>query len=500
MAKFCGKCGTKLDEKTGLCPKCDGEKLEDQKRIAAKVYNNSISLSKKEQKIQKKAIKNAKYGKGTVKQKIKKILKKSFLIALLLCVLTGTTIVLLEYSDVVSVNQIMQVLGVKNPEEYSSNGSLITLQKDFTKRSITDEASAVLAAQEVAKKLGYKNAFDELKLYVSSSIGNECFYKLQQYYKEIPVYGRYVTVVATEDGDALNMISDAIDIDNDISMNTQVSNDQVQTLIKEYAKNNWGVLYDDISIPELSDDLRVIYNQDGKSRLAYKLIVINGEEYTVIVDANTGEILDEICNINDVSSVGMNADGTKEVPVEYNESDNTYTMHDVDRSIYLYNINKRSSRSGTKYWDKRKEVISVGDNIFGNTKDEIKQSPEIAINVLNSVGAIADYYKTTFNQEVPFGGVIVCYNDGYYWGKNALGGEQSFERKDGTKITYGFLSVGYSLKGDEQDILAHEYTHIIEHVYNASMGNKVVSQAIAEGLADTFSCFFNKEPIVAPNK
>ena len=62
------------------------------------------------------------------------------------------------------------------------------------------------------------------------------FYKLQQYYKEIPVYGRYVTVVATEDGDALNMISDAIDIDNDISMNTQVSDDQVQTLIKEYAK------------------------------------------------------------------------------------------------------------------------------------------------------------------------------------------------------------------------------------------------------------------------
>ncbi len=70
--------------------------------------------------------------------------------------------------------------------------------------------------------------------------------------KKFLCMGRYVTVVATEDGDALNMISDAIDIDHDISINTQVSNDQVQTLIKEYAKNNWGVLYDDISIPELS--------------------------------------------------------------------------------------------------------------------------------------------------------------------------------------------------------------------------------------------------------
>ncbi len=29
MAKFCGKCGTKLDEVTGLCPNCDAEKMEN---------------------------------------------------------------------------------------------------------------------------------------------------------------------------------------------------------------------------------------------------------------------------------------------------------------------------------------------------------------------------------------------------------------------------------------------------------------------------------------
>ena len=27
MAKFCGKCGSRLDETTGLCPNCDAEKL-----------------------------------------------------------------------------------------------------------------------------------------------------------------------------------------------------------------------------------------------------------------------------------------------------------------------------------------------------------------------------------------------------------------------------------------------------------------------------------------
>ena len=28
MAKFCGKCGTKIDQSTGLCPKCNAEKLK----------------------------------------------------------------------------------------------------------------------------------------------------------------------------------------------------------------------------------------------------------------------------------------------------------------------------------------------------------------------------------------------------------------------------------------------------------------------------------------
>ncbi|MDD7738789.1 MAG: VWA domain-containing protein [Fusicatenibacter sp.] len=32
MAKFCGKCGSKLDEATGLCPKCDAEKIEQQRK------------------------------------------------------------------------------------------------------------------------------------------------------------------------------------------------------------------------------------------------------------------------------------------------------------------------------------------------------------------------------------------------------------------------------------------------------------------------------------
>lgn len=47
MAKFCGKCGTKLDETTGLCPNCNAEKIvkrtEKTVELTSKVEENNES-------------------------------------------------------------------------------------------------------------------------------------------------------------------------------------------------------------------------------------------------------------------------------------------------------------------------------------------------------------------------------------------------------------------------------------------------------------------------
>ncbi len=42
MAKFCGKCGTPLDEETGLCPKCDEEKLIASQKEKQVVYKKKF--------------------------------------------------------------------------------------------------------------------------------------------------------------------------------------------------------------------------------------------------------------------------------------------------------------------------------------------------------------------------------------------------------------------------------------------------------------------------
>ena len=69
MAKFCGKCGAKLDVTTGLCPNCDVDKLKKQsdkseavdvaKSIQEIAPTSEKPLSKKEAKKKRKADKKA---------------------------------------------------------------------------------------------------------------------------------------------------------------------------------------------------------------------------------------------------------------------------------------------------------------------------------------------------------------------------------------------------------------------------------------------------------
>ena len=66
MAKFCGKCGARLDEATGLCPNCDADKLNEAAGQEEKAHVEASDTpapmpaqSKKELKKQKKAEKKA---------------------------------------------------------------------------------------------------------------------------------------------------------------------------------------------------------------------------------------------------------------------------------------------------------------------------------------------------------------------------------------------------------------------------------------------------------
>jgi Zn-dependent metalloprotease len=162
-----------------------------------------------------------------------------------------------------------------------------TLVGTFTNREIKDEASAILAVQDVAKDLGYTNATDELTTVSVNTVDNLTYYRLQQNYQGIPVYGSTFVVIADENGVAQGLTGNAADANENISLIPTVDRKTIQQKMADHF--GAGAI-----CSELTEDSLTIYHDKntGKQMLAYALTaLINGETYSVVVDAATGEVL-----------------------------------------------------------------------------------------------------------------------------------------------------------------------------------------------------------------
>lgn len=93
MAKFCGKCGAKLDEVTGLCPNCDADKMQ----------KDSKKKSKSERRAQKKAAKKEKRARWSTGKKIRRFFLKLILTSILLTVFTAGVAGTLVFFGVVEI-------------------------------------------------------------------------------------------------------------------------------------------------------------------------------------------------------------------------------------------------------------------------------------------------------------------------------------------------------------------------------------------------------------
>lgn len=128
MAKFCGKCGARLDEATGLCPNCDADKMskdsiqsqpseapeqvQADKRASEKPLSgkDSKKKSKSERRAQKKAAKKEKRAQWSTGKKIRRVLLKFIFAILLLVVIAAGTVGTLVYFDVMENPAIEKIL------------------------------------------------------------------------------------------------------------------------------------------------------------------------------------------------------------------------------------------------------------------------------------------------------------------------------------------------------------------------------------------------------
>ena len=103
MAKFCGKCGSRLDVDTGLCPHCDQEKLEttrDLPKTGEEVFqggkDHSLPIAGK----QSSSIDN---GKKPHSRRKKGVALKICLILLAVVILLGSILCALTYFDMIRI-------------------------------------------------------------------------------------------------------------------------------------------------------------------------------------------------------------------------------------------------------------------------------------------------------------------------------------------------------------------------------------------------------------
>ena len=129
MAKFCGKCGSRLDEATGLCPNCDAtkikqhsENLKANEASAREQVLRSESNGLPEEKNmspnfqinikgQKNTAKKEKRAQWSTGKKVRRFFLKLVLTLLLLVVLAVGAVGALEYLGITSTPFLSSVIG-----------------------------------------------------------------------------------------------------------------------------------------------------------------------------------------------------------------------------------------------------------------------------------------------------------------------------------------------------------------------------------------------------
>lgn len=523
MAKFCGKCGTKLDETTGLCPKCDAGKMNKQTELPKSVEEPKPkqdmvsepkkSLSKKEAKKQRKADKKAakidkqsqkkaakkakkkeKWASMTFGQKIRRFSLKLILLIALLIVVTGGMLGALSYWDIIEIPFIDNILQVFENESdiLDEETEFSILDGKFTETKVTDTESAIKAVQEGAEKLGLSNAAQELTLSSVNTVHGLTYYRLQQNYKGYPVYGKDFVLLVDTYGDVSGMTANCFDITIE-QMNPIITQEEVNFAISEFIMNLADVTnleYVDIEL--ISKENLCIYTlENWTAKLVYELYVdTEYGNYTFFVDANNAEIVFYSNNTFHIQQE-FTYDGQQEsctfVAKAGTQQNEMYYIGEDGTKITIYIPN--SEHPYDWYYDNNSTVVSW-------SKNDVPDSS--AVDAMYNVSNVYNYYLETFNQSSlnGLGEDIDVYihtigyrdykgndkshiNNAYFW-ISPNGPIISFtKRYDNTGAEIDEYSC-------EVDVIGHEFTHGIV-AYTAGLSdtkNNLMPGAINEAVAD----------------
>lgn len=461
---FCEKCGKEIKDNVKFCPFCGS-------KVSEKVESRQV----------------------VQKQTSKEFKKKKW------PWMVGAAVILAAGGGIVfGINQ--------NPKSSSNLRNAVTKTEKSADEEKTKEKSKRIQNAEEAQEwlgeqkeeLGLKNALSELKETVTTEVSGDCYYRFEQNYQGIPVYGRTIVVAVDQDGKVASVTGNATDVAEDLNLTPSITEEQAVKSIRQYASETLGIEevanLDEVA---LNQENLCVYNMNDTMTLAYQ---IQAGSYQFLIDANQAEVLEAVPELCEDSMIYTDANGEQEIEGD-DPVDGYYVLKDQKRNIYMYDAcgQTYADPACNQIYPEVLQQVRSKDTIFGN-EDDTTQTSAAVYSDLNTIGSIYDYFLKNY-AENGWGVLAAVSNDalGTQNGKNASAGIVSYQQNIPDTIPeydeeiyqgkIGFMDLGtmYSGKGNQYlDVIGHEYTHIITRKYAKWSSENRETDAINEGISDIF--------------
>lgn len=398
------------------------------------------------------------------------------------------------------------------------------LTEGFTNVRITDEKSAIEAVGSVADVLGVIDVEKELKVINVNTVEGDSFYRMQQYYSDIPIYGRAVNICADSDGNGQSLNHNYIQI-NDVDITASISeNEAKQIVINKYGN----------SVQITNCQLTVYSLFDYTPTLAWQIQIVNPSLIeTCFVDAHSGDLITAFSEIFTESELSTYSDSAGTIDFyTLKNADGTYSLIDEKRNLHVYDANNQTvtyafiDDKGIMYiYDSDKKIwtttnghqveirlsedgtntfdVYYDNNIIGRNAGYFPcvGSPLTSLQVItnptnvwiNRNAALAmsltednyDFYKAIFNRDGfndKNGTVRISIND------DINGDPKNAYSSMGNSDIITVLNFGHAIN-ISSDLVGHEYNHSVEDSLSSLVYYKEAG-AIKEALADVFGELF----------
>ncbi|QGQ99602.1 hypothetical protein EHS13_34440 [Paenibacillus psychroresistens] len=378
---------------------------------------------------------------------------------------------------------IVPVSNVSNPSiTWNDTGNHPRMLQGALSSSVRGESEIYSYLANNKKLYGFSSPQNDLNVIKkdSDSQGKQ-HYLLQQSYKGIPVYGKYMRAHVDSSNQLYAITNQSIPELNDITLDTTpaISSSQASAALVTAVEQAIGqpiTLGGNIGPRQLTDPTAelIIYPVDNQYLLAYRVkleyLQPSYNQWDGFIDANTGAVLNKNSQLEHFDAIGIGTGfyNDKKMLNIFQETNGSYNLQDKTKPMYQNINNLETGVIATYDIQKQFEGPVWSNSVFFTDSD--------AVDAHYNAGLVYDYYRDKLNRNsIDDNGMdILSYVnvgaiDNAYW--------------DGYEMLYGDGSTTFSCLSCALDVVAHELTHGVTQ-YTAGLDYSFQSGALNESLSD----------------